>query len=140
MTPLVMALHIRDFRQSDAAGRYRLSEAAHQLGVQPAPGFTGCIFVGLREDCLAGAIWLSLEGETGIITGILVGRTSGWHSDIRELIAEASLWLTSRGAACIVLQAIPQDKALLAGLLEMQFKPNAGTGVLHRLLPARSAA
>jgi hypothetical protein len=135
-----MALHIRDFRQSDAAELSRLSEAAHQLGLQPAPGFTGRIFVGVREDCLAGAIWLSLEGDMGIIPAILVSRTAGWHSDILELIAEASLWLASRGAARIELRAIPQDKALLAGLLEMQFKPDASTGVLRRLVPARSAA
>lgn len=135
-----MALHIRDFRQSDAARLSRLSEAAHQLGAQPAIGFTGRILAGLREDCLSGAIWLSLEGETGIIPAILVGRTAGWHSDIRELIAEASLWLESRGAARIEIRAIPQDMAVLAGLLEMQFTPDASTGVLHRLVPARSAA
>jgi hypothetical protein len=43
-------------------------------------------------------------------------------------------------AARIEILAIPQDMAVLAGLLEMQFTPDASTGVLHRLVPARSAA
>lgn len=135
-----MALHIRDFRQTDAAGLSRLGEAAQQLGARPAAGFSGHILSGVREDRLAGAIWLNLEGETGTIPAILVAQTARSHSDIRELIAEASLWLASRGAARIELQAIPLDKDLLAGLLDMQLTPDAGQGVMHRLAPARSAA
>ena len=135
-----MALHIRDFRQSDAARLSRLSEAAHQLGAQPATGFTGRILAGLREDCLSGAIWLSLDADTGIIPAILVVHTAGWQSDVRELIAEASLWLASRGAARIELRIIPRDEDLLAGLLDMQFKADDRAGIMQRTMQVRSAA
>lgn len=87
----VMALHIRDFRQTDAAGLSRLATAAHQLGDLPefTPG--GRILVGLREDHLSAAIWFKLEGQTGIVDAIVVTRTALWQSDVQELIAEASL-------------------------------------------------
>lgn len=135
-----MALHIRDLRQSEAAELSRLCETKHLLGALPAPDTETRILAGLREDRIAGAIWLSLEGETGVIPAILVTDTTGWHSDVLELIAEASLWLTSRGTARIELKAIPRDKDLLAGLLDMHFKADAHAGVMRRLTPARSAA
>lgn len=61
-----MALHIRDFRQSDAAGLSRLSETGHLLGAMPAPDAGLRILAGLRDGQLASAIWLSLDAETGI--------------------------------------------------------------------------
>lgn len=135
-----MALHIRDFRQSDAAGISRLSTAAHQLGDPPdfAPGAR--ILAGLREDRLAAAIWFRLEGQTGIVDAIVVARTALWQSDVQELVAEASLWLASRGATRIELKIIPEDGALLAGLRDMDFKTDERAGTMRRLLPARSAA
>ena len=135
-----MALHIRDFRQRDAAGLSRLSEAGHLLGALPAPDAGLHILAALRGDQLAGAIWLSLEGETGIIPAILVVRTAGWQSDVRELIAEASLWLASRGAARIELRIIPRDEGLLAGLLDMQFKADERAGIMRRPMQICSAA
>lgn len=135
-----MALHIRDFRQTDAAGLSRLATAAHQLGDLPefTPG--GRILVGLREDRLSAAIWFKLEGQTGIVDAIVVTRTALWRSDVQELIAEASLWLTSRGTVRIELKAIPDDRGLLTGLRDMHFRADERTGTMHRLIPARSAA
>ena len=135
-----MALHIRDFCQSDAAGLSRLSPAEHQLG--DAPEFTSGarILAGLREDRLAAAIWFKLEGKTGIIPAIVVARTSLWQSDVQELIAEASLWLASRGVTRIELKAVPADRTLLAGLQDMCFKADERAATMCRLLPARSAA
>jgi hypothetical protein len=135
-----MALHIRDFRQSDAAGLSRLSETGHLLGALPARDAGVHTLAGLRDDQLAGAIWLSLDGETGMIPAILVVHTSSWQSDVRELIAEASLWLASRGAARIALPIIPQDKDLLSGLLDMQFKADDRAGIMRRTMQVRSAA
>ncbi|MFN4024171.1 MAG: hypothetical protein ACK4MQ_05020 [Hyphomonas sp.] len=135
-----MGLHIRDLRQSEAAGLSRLCETEHLLGALPAPEAETRILAGLREDRIAGAIWLNLEGETGVIRAILVTDNAGWQSDVLELIAEASLWLTSRGTARIEFKAILQDKDLLAGLLDMHFKADARASVMRRLTPARSAA
>lgn len=135
-----MALHIRDFRQSDAAGLSRLAAAAHQLG-DPADFNTGArILVGLRDDRLAAAIWFRLEGQTGMIDRVVAARTALWQSGVQELIAEASLWLASRGAARIQLKTVPEDAALLAGLQDMHFKADEHSGKMWRLVPARSAA
>jgi len=135
-----MALHIRDFRQRDAAGLSRRSERARRIGVLPSHDAEHRILVGLRGERLSGAIWLNLERKTGIIPAIVVIDSACWQSDTRELISEACLWLTSRGAACLELTSIPQDKDLLAGLLDMHFKADESTGVMRRLVPARSAA
>ena len=135
-----MALHIRDFRQSDAAGLSRLSEAGHLLGALPARDAGVRILAGLRDGQLASAIWLSLDADTGIIPAILVVHTAGWQSDVRELIAEASLWLVSRGAARIELPIIPQDKNLLSGLLDLQFKVDERAWIMKRTMQVRSVA
>jgi hypothetical protein len=135
-----MALHIRDFRQSDAAGLSRLRKAGHLLGALPAPDAGLRILTGLRDGQLAGAIWLSLDGETGIIPAIIVVHAASWQSDVRELTAEASLWLASRGAARIELRIIPRDEDLLAGLLDMQFKADDRAGIMQRTMQVRSAA
>lgn len=135
-----MALHIRDFRQSDAAGLSRLAQAAHQLGDPPEFISGARILVGLRNERPAAAIWFKPEGKTGMISAIVVARTALWQSDVQELIAEASLWLASRGVTRIEVKTIPEDSALLAGLRDMQFKADEHAGVLRRLVPARSAA
>lgn len=135
-----MALHIRDFRQSDAAELTPLSEAAHMLGALPPPEAEARILVGLRGHRLTGAIWFTLKGQTGIISCIAVAQANGWHSDVQELIVEASLWLSSRGAAHIELMAIPGDEALVARLMELDFRTYERQGVMRRLLPAQSAA
>jgi len=135
-----MALHIRDFRQSDAAGLSRLSERARRIGALPPYDAEHRILVGLRGDRLVGAVWLNLEAKTGIVPAIVVTPPACWQSDMQELISEACLWLTSRGAACLELASIPQDKDLLARLLDMHFKAEESIGVMRRLVPARSAA
>jgi hypothetical protein len=135
-----MALHIRDFRQSDAAGLSRLSERARRIGVLPSHDTKHRILAGLRGDRLAGAVWLNLERKTGIIPAIVVTASPCWQSDMQELISEACLWLTSRGAASLELTSIPHDKDLLAGLLDMHFKAEESTGVMRRMVPVRSAA
>ena len=136
----VMALHIRDFRQTDAAGLSRLATAAHQLGDLPEFTPDGRILVGLREDRLAAAIWFKLEGQTGIVDAIALTSSGHWRSDVQELIAEASLWLTSRGAVRIELMTLPEDSALLTGLRDMHFKADESARAMTRLVPARSAA
>lgn len=135
-----MALHIRDFRHSDAAELTPLSEAAHVLGALPPPEAEARILIGLRGHRLTGAIWFTLKGQTGIISCIAVAKSNGWHSDVQELIVEASLWLSSRGAAHIELMAIPGDEALVARLMELDFRTYERQGVMRRLLPAQSAA
>ncbi|MBA3067252.1 MAG: hypothetical protein FP825_02075 [Hyphomonas sp.] len=135
-----MALHIRDFRQSDAAELTQLSESAHVLGALPSPEAGARILIGLRGHRLTGAIWFTLKGQTGIISCIAVAQANGWHSDVQELIVEASLWLSSRGAAHIDLMTIPGDEALIASLMELNFRTDERTGVMRRLLPAQSAA
>ena len=135
-----MALHIRDFRPSDAAELTELIEAAHVLGALPPPEAEGRILIGLRGPRLTGAIWFTLKGQTGIISCIAVAQANGWHSDVQELIVEASLWLSSRGATHIELMAIPGDEALVARLIEQDFRTNERQGVMRRLMPAQSAA
>lgn len=135
-----MTLHIRDFRQSDTAALSRLSPAALQLGDPPALSSDARVLAGLREDRLAAAIWFKLEGETGIISTIVVARTALWQSDVQELIAEASLWLASRGVTRIEMKIVPDDNALLAALRDMHFKADERDGTMCRLVPARSAA
>lgn len=140
MTARVMALHIRDFRQSDTAELSRLCETGRFIGVLPRDGDVAHILSGLREDRLAAAIWFKLEGQSGIIHAIALASSSVWQSDVQELIAEASLWLTSRGATRIELEPLPQDSALLARLRDMHFRDDERTGTMHRLISARSAA
>jgi hypothetical protein len=135
-----MALHIRDFRQSDAAGVTRLSKTACGLGTLPGPGGGLQILAGLRDEQLAGAVGFSLEHGTGIIEAVLVAPKDGWQSDVQELIAEASLWLSSHGAARITIKTVPSNSQLLNRLLEMHFKADNLSGVLVRLVRARSAA
>lgn len=135
-----MALHIRDFRPGDAAELSQLSETARRLGAPPPPGPEGRILAARRDARLTGAIWFTLKGETGLLSSILVAQTEGWRSDVQELIAEASLWLISRGAAHIDLMPVPADEALFARLREMHFKPDPITGTMTRCVPARSAA
>lgn len=135
-----MALHIRDFRHSDRAGLFRLRERAPCIGALSAQD-DGChILVGLRDDALTGAIWLMLKGETGMLTAVLVEQSASWQSDAREFVAEACLWLTSRGAARIDLQALPEDKDFRDGLLDMDFSPDADAGTMKRLARSPSAA
>ncbi len=135
-----MALHIRDFRQSDKAELSRLCETGRFIGTLPRDGGEARILSGLRDDRLAAAIWFKLEGQTGIIDAIALASSGHWRSDVQELIAEASLCLTSRGAVRIELKAIPDDRGLLAGLRDMDFRADERTGTMHRLIPARSAA
>jgi hypothetical protein len=135
-----MALHIRDFRQSDKAELSRLCETGRFIGALPRDGDIARILSGLREDRLAAAIWFKLEGQTGIVDAIALASSGLWQSDVQELIAEASLWLTSRGAVRIELMAIPDDRGLLAGLRDMHFRADERTGTMHRLITARSAA
>ena len=135
-----MALHIRDFRHSDAAELTPLSEAAHMLGALPPPEAEARILIGLRGRRLTGAIWFTLNGQTGIISCIAVAQANGWHSDVQELIVEACLWLSLRGAAHIDLMTITGDEAVTACLMEMDFRTDERTGVMRRLLPAQSAA
>lgn len=135
-----MALHIRDFRQSDADALCTFSKAACRLGVQPAPASGVRRLAGVRDGRLTAALWFELEGKAGRIIAAAAQDTTFWRSDVLELIAEASLWLVSRGAARIELEGRPQDAQLLEGLREMQFKADEGAGTLHRLIRARSAA
>lgn len=135
-----MALHIRDFRQSDEAGLTRLCQTGRLLGHGPASGDHDRILIGLRAGKIAGAAWLCLQDGVGTLQAIVTASSGRWQSDALELIAEASLWLSSRGAAQIELKAMPQDPTLLAGLEDMQFSPRGATGVLRRLVLSRSAA
>lgn len=135
-----MALHIRDFRHSDRAGLAQLRERAHRFGAPPAQDAGAHILVGLRDGALTGAIWLTSKGDTGTLPALLVKQSPGWQSIARELIAEACLWLVSRGAARIDLQALPEDRDLLAGLLDMDFRPDAEAGTLKRLVRSHNAA
>lgn len=135
-----MALHIRDFRQSDRAELSRLCETGRLIGTLPPYSDETRILSGVRDDRLAAAIWIRLEGKTGIILAIATTQTANWLSNARELIAEASLWLASRGASCIELSAMPDHIDVLATLADMNFRPDQRAGVLCRLIPARSAA
>lgn len=110
------------------------------LGALPSSEAGARILIGLRGHRLTGAIWFTLKGPTGIISCIAVAQANGWHSDVQELIVEASLWLSSRGAAHIELMAVPGDEALTACLMEMDFRTDERMGVMRRLLPAQSAA
>lgn len=94
----------------------------------------------LADDRIAAAAWMHVEGDAGLVPAILAEDVASWPSHIRELVAEASLWLISRGARRIELQAIPDDAALMSGLVEMGFRPDTQAGVMRRLVPARSAA
>ncbi|HRJ00662.1 MAG TPA: hypothetical protein PKV67_07775 [Hyphomonas sp.] len=135
-----MALHIRDFRQSDTAELSRLCETGRFIGALPAQDTASRILAGVRKECLTAAIWISFEDGKGTIPAIIAAQTETWTSDVHELLAEASLWLTSRGAARIDLFAIPEDRDLLAALLQMDFKADNRTGMMRRVIPARSAA
>ncbi|MBI1399637.1 hypothetical protein [Hyphomonas sp.] len=135
-----MALHIRDYRPSDAAALARLSETGLRLGALPELDSGVRILAGLRGERITAAIWFCLDGETGIIPAILAKAGPRSYSDVQELIAEASLWLGSRGAITIELGTVPQNPNLLAGLEEMHFRMDEHTGVMRRLVPARSAA
>jgi hypothetical protein len=135
-----MALHIRDIRQSDTAELSRLCETGQLIGALPQLADGARVFSGVREDRLAAAIWFSLEGSTGIILALVTPPTANWLSDARELIAEASLWLTSRGVSHIELSPVPEQSDLLAALVDLDFQPDEHAGVLRRIIPARSAA
>ena len=135
-----MALHIRDFRASDAAGLSGLEGEGCLLGRSPAKYPHGRILCGLREGRLVAAAWMTLADDTGLIPCLRVEAGASWQSDVRELLAEACLWLASRGAAQIELGLLPDDRALLAGLLDMDFTPDRAAGVMRRPVPARSAA
>ncbi len=137
---LAMALHIRDLRHSDRAGLSRLRESARRIGPLSAPDPGAHVLVGQRDGVLAGAIWLTLTGNSATLPVVLVESSASWQSDICELIAEACLWLASRGAARIDLQVRPEDSELLEGLLEMDFKLDPSGFVLRRLIPSRTAA
>lgn len=135
-----MALHIRNFRQSDKPELSGLCETGRLIGALPRDADAARILSGVREDRLAAAIWCKLEGRIGIIDAIVVASTVLWQSDVQELIAEANLWLASRGVARVELKAIPEDRALQAGLRDMNFKADERAGTMCRLVPARSAA
>ena len=139
VSPL-MALHIRDFRHSDATGLSQLCERAHRIGAPLAQDAGAHILVGLRDGALTGAIWLTSKGDTGTLPALLVKQSPGWQSIARELIAEANLWLASRGVTHIELKTVPEDSALLAGLRDMHFKADERAGTMRRLMPTRGAA
>lgn len=135
-----MALHIRDFRHSDATGLSQLRERAHRIGAPLAQDAGAHILVGLRDGALTGAIWLTSKGDTGTLPALLVKQSPGWQSIARELIAEACLWLVSRGAARIDLLALPDDRDFRAGLLDMDFRANAAAETMRRLVRSHNAA
>lgn len=135
-----MALHIRDYRPSDAADLARLSETGLRLGALPASEAAVRVLAGLRSESIAAAIWYYLDGETGIIPAILAKSGARCRSDVQELIAEASLWLNLRGAVIIEVATVPGNEDVLAGLEEMDFRVDERAGVMRRLVPARSAA
>lgn len=135
-----MALHIRDFRKSDAAGLSSLGQAGHRVGNLPGPGSEARVLVALRDRTLTGAIWYSLTEEAGIITCVAAAHSKGWQSDVQELIVEASLWLSLRGAVQIDLLATPADEVLAARLTDIGFHADQRAGIMRRLLPAQNAA
>lgn len=135
-----MALHIRDFRQCDKAELSRLCETGRLIGALPRDAGGTHILSGVRDDRLAAAVWMRLDGETGIILSIATMQTANWLSNVRELIAEASLWLASRGAVSIQISAPTEPIDLLAALADMDFQADQPAGVLRRLIRARSAA
>jgi hypothetical protein len=135
-----MALHIRDFRASDRAGLSGLGARSRLLGRRPAPEAGSRMLCGLRGDTLAAAVWMTLTGHTGVIPALQVSDGTAWTSDIREMLAEACLWLTARGATQIELSFMPDDGDLISALCEMGFAPCPAARVLRRPVPARSAA
>jgi hypothetical protein len=135
-----MALHIRDIRQSDKAELSKLCETGRLTGPLPPDAAGARIFAGIRKDRLVAAIWLTLDGDIGRILAIVTSPAANGLSDTRELIAEASLWLTSRGATSIELSLIPEQGDVLAALLDLDFHVEEQAGALHRLVQARSAA
>ena len=116
------------------------SASAHRIGAPLAQDAGAHILVGLRDGALTGAIWLTSKGDTGTLPALLVKQSPGWQSIALELIAEACLWLTSRGAIRIDLLALPDDRDFRAGLLDMDFRADTTTGTLKRLVRSPSAA
>lgn len=135
-----MGLHIRDYRQSDGASLSELLATGRPIGQPPPQGAVTRILVGLRNTHLVGAAWIACNGETGLVAAILAEAGAGWPSNALELIAQAGLWLTSRGAACIELQGMPDDHKLRLGLAEMGFEDLGASDIMRRAVPARSAA
>lgn len=139
MLPL-MALHIRDFRASDAAGLSGPGARGPLFGRTPASEAGSRILCGLRGDTITAAVWMILSDHTGFIPALQVAEGATCTSDTCEMLAEACLWLTARGARRIELSFLPKDRELLAALLDMGFSPDPAAGVLRRPVPARSAA
>ena len=135
-----MALYIRDFRASDRAGLSGLGARSRLLGRRPAPDAGVRILCGLRGDGLAAAVRMTLSDHTGFIPALQAGEGATRTSDVREMLAEACLWFTARGATQIELSFLPDDGDLISTLREMGFAPCPASRVLRRAVPARSAA
>lgn len=101
-----MGLHIRDCRETDAD---TLRALARGMGRAPASFETSALrliladrrqtlLVALEGQQVVGAIHLAVEGPAGRICELLLRGQPSAARHARELLAEAGLWLASRGA------------------------------------------
>lgn len=101
-----MGLHIRDCRETDAGA---LRALAGSLGLSPADFGTSALrliladrrqtlLVALEQEQIIGAVHLIAEGPVGRVCRFLMAEPRSASRKACELLAEAGLWLSSRGA------------------------------------------
>lgn len=113
-----MGLHIRDCRETDADA---LRALARGMGLAPASVETSALrliladrrqtlLVALEGEQVVGAIHLAAEGAAGRICQLLLPGPGSAARPVRDLLAEAGLWLASRGAG--QMQTAPPVEAV----------------------------
>jgi len=107
-----MTLHIRDFREADRAALIALWGACALIRPWNDPNADidravtsrdAAILVGTVDDLVVAGVMVGHDGHRGWIYYLAVSPDRKARGHGREMMAEAELWLTSRGAPNVQL-------------------------------------
>jgi hypothetical protein len=107
-----MALHIRDFREADRAAVMALWEACALTRPwndrnadmdRAVASRDATILVGTLSDVVIASVMVGHDGHRGWIYYLAVTPGQQGRGHGREMVAEAELWLTARGAPKVQL-------------------------------------
>ncbi|WP_373007530.1 GNAT family acetyltransferase [Hyphomonas sp.] len=118
-----MALYIRDFREADRAALIALWEACALTRPWNDPNADvdrsiasrdATILVGTVEDTVVASVMFGHDGHRGWIYYLAVTPDRHTRGHGRELMAEAELWLTARGAPKVQLMVRGENETATA--------------------------
>ena len=117
--PTAMALHIRDFREADRAALIALWETCGLTRPWNDPDADidriqvsrdATILIGTVDDAVVASVMVGHDGHRGWIYYLAVRPDRQARGHGREMMAEAELWLTARGAPKVQLMVRQENE------------------------------